>query len=460
MRLIIATLSLLVLVGSIRVYGEPMVGGEAELLPESVFPRLDAALRQSLDYSFRMVEESFRQEEARGEAEARASGLYPSVSGNFRYLARLEERDDRERRRRDTQPQAGLMVRQPLYHWGALRAESRVGRIRQAIAEHNRAEAYRLLALEIRGQFLDLVVRAKELEVAAYEHELAEQELRRGERLLEREEIAQEEVRELRLNAEEHQLRKERREAEYRLAERDFSRVVGVEVTEDTGIPAGVPYLGVEASDEPSRFRELIRKDGRYLPRMDAARKRVDEAESRRDAERSRVRPQLNLVAGVTQDQVAVFDRGDIDRTVGFAGLEVTWNLFDGYEARGRRAAANARRRMEEQRRNREEREWAAEVERLESTLGFLQRELNLAEDRLVLERERLERDERALEAGRISSREMSLARIEYMQRELAATERRAEYLMGFAEFLSEAGFDPVMDYYRERARRRGKDVE
>ncbi len=449
-RFLFGVLIVFAVLGRADGFGErdrPMI----DLLPEAVFPELKDLLGRSAEASPRMIEEALREMEVRGEAEAAGSRIYPSITGNLRYVGRVEERSDLNGHRTSGQPQAGLLLRQPLYHWGALRAESRAGRIREEIATHNRAEAYRLLALEIRSRYLDLVLQSRGIEVATAERDLLQEELRVSESLLERDEIALDAVRETRLAAEEASLRLDRLRRESEFSHAAFARLVGDETGFPESFPDVVPPLDTGYSGSEYRFGVLARREDGYRPGLETARQRALEAENRRDAERSRVRPNLNLVAGVTQDQVAVFDRSDIDRTVLFAGVEVRWNIFDGFEARGRRAAATARQRLEERRLDREERERAAGIERIESSLLFAERELKLAESRLELAGESLERKSGEFDEGRLSEKDLARARIEYMRTELAVIERRAEYLMMFAEYLSEAGFDPIMDSFAAR---------
>jgi hypothetical protein len=57
--------------------------GWKEQLPEHWYPALGEILRDSLDHSWRMVEESLRVEEARGEEEAFASGEPQQAMARF-----------------------------------------------------------------------------------------------------------------------------------------------------------------------------------------------------------------------------------------------------------------------------------------------------------------------------------------------------------------------------------------
>lgn len=438
--------------GSSTLHGQPSGSGfeksahEEHPLPEDSFPLLEQVLREAVDHSWRMIEEELQVEEARAEADVRASGRYPSVSGRFRFAGRLEDREDFDRTRSFYQPQAGLTVRQPLYHWGALQANSRIGRLRAAMAEGDRAEAYRELAVAIRSEFLRLAVQHQAIDLAEQRLALIQHELAIAKSRFAREEITPDELKDQELEAGEAELELARVRRNREFAMEEFSRLTGYEPAGDEWAPARIPVL--------DRGRANLPGDPKATPPwQDVSQMRIEQAEEQLAIEATRRRPQLDLVAGVSQDQVAVRDRSDIDRIVYFAGVELTWNLFDGHETRGRRGAALARKRLEERRHERQEREWTAELDRLEEGVDWAARQLAVSEKRLELAARNLSQGEQDLEQGRISEIELAALRVDHAEREMAATSSRAEYLMAVAEFFSEAGADPAMDYYHARQR-------
>lgn len=421
-------------------------GGVEVCLPEEPFPVLEQVLRESIDRSWRMIEEGLRVEEAMGEAEAAAAGRLPTVSGNFRYLGRIEDRDDFDRTRTFYQPQAVLTARQPLYHWGALQAQRRLGELRTAMAENNQAEAYRLLALEIRAAFLELGIHRKSLELASHRLALAEADLGIARARFEREEITAEALRMQELVVEEFSLILERLEREREWGVRSFSRLSGFNPVGREWIPEKIPVL--------RGFGNGAEGAGRlFLPWKELSRARIQQATEQFSIESARQRPRLDLVAGVSQDQVAIAQRSDVDRVVYFAGLELTWNLFDGYETRGRRSAALARKRLETQRHRRLEADWQDQLDRLENSVHWTFREVALAEEQLELAAMNLSQREEDLTRGLVSETEVVAARVAHAERDLAANVRRADYLLASAEFISHAGLDPVMDRYLARSR-------
>src|SRR5699024_4557304 len=103
-----------------------------------------------------MLEEELRIAEAEAGGEIAAAAGRPSVSANVRYLGRIEDRSDFKGTSSYFDPQATLLARQPIYHWGALQARRQIGKIGIELAERSREQVYQALALEIRRSFLDL----------------------------------------------------------------------------------------------------------------------------------------------------------------------------------------------------------------------------------------------------------------------------------------------------------------
>lgn len=413
-------------------------------LPEAVYPELEKILEASVGDSWRMIEETLRVEEARAEAEVYGSGRYPSLRGTFRYTGRLEDRSDFESVRSFYQPQAALTARQPLYHWGALEANDRIGRIRLAMVEENRAEAYRMLVLQVRSAFLALTVQreaialaTREVELARLEHALAAEQFARGE-------IAVEEEADKELAAAEGALRLERLHRDHARAVEELSRLAGIDLTDGL---EGL-FSAVAPESEPVEAIDWIGGGG-YKPWLEVSRGRLLLAREELQAERVRDYPKFDLIAGVAQDQVAVFDRDDINRTVIFGGVELSWNLFDGFESRGRESAALARRRREARRHERELREWRADMVELTEAMNLADRAWALARERSELGRRLLLQQEEDHAEGLLSEIELAAARVVAGEKELAAARARADALMAVAEWLSEAGMDPVMETYR-----------
>ncbi len=410
-----------------------------------VFPEMEEILKTAATEAPQILEELLREAEAAEEAAILRAPRYPSVRGTARMVSRYEERSDLESGRSGFQPQAGLTFRQPLYHWGSLQAEDRIGRIREELTRRNTDESFRLLALEVRSRYLSLVVDRLALDVAIRRLDLAEQEWRSTRRMLERGEIEDNEALDSALALEEATLVRERRQADHDLALRSLARLTGTNRSSELRLPRSMALL--EDFDWEEQFVDFL--EGRSRPPfLQAADQRVLEAERRREAERSRARPNLDLVAGVLQDQVAVFDRRDIDRTIFFAGVEVNWNIFDGFASRSRRAAASSRLRLEENRRGRLENDWHYDLEYLESQLEFSKREMELADRRLDLVEASLERARADFEAGRLSAIEVARSEVLMAERRLAAGEKRAAYLMAWAELISESGRDPVVLWF------------
>lgn len=413
-------------------------------LPEDVFPVLEQVLLAAGIRSPQMLEEEFRVVQARAEADAAAAALRPFLTGSLRYLGRIEDREDLAGTNSYYHPQGSLIARQPVYQWGALRATQRIGRLGAALAAKNRTEAYRELALTIRALFLDLIVQGKAIEVAERREAFAREELVAGRDRLAQGEATDEEVMRLKLAWEETELNLERMRGQREHAMERFLRITGFKPCGEAWIPEEIPSFAGRA--EPSNGPA----DGPFQPWLEMAQLRIEEAEQQLVVERARNRPRIDLIAGIAQDQIALSNRSDIDRTIYFGGVELTWTLFDGHESRARQDAARTRMRLERATYRRLEREAAEEVARLEEAVGWVARKVEIAEQRWELARRELSQREADLAEGDISATALAAARLELSERDLAAAEARGEYLLAAAELASARGTDPVVGKFAD----------
>ena len=131
-------------------------------------------------------------------------------------------------------------------------------------------------------------------------------------------------------------------------------------------------------------------------------------------------------------------------------GASVTWSIFDGLSTRGQRLSALAARRVNERARDQA-------IERIEGRLGSLERQIafagtrtELAQRRYDLARDGVRLTQQNFEAG-IASRNAvnGVTNLAY-QAELALVDARRNELNLWADFVSTAGLDPVLERFPE----------
>ena len=222
------------------------LGGEprdvAGTMPEDHFPALktilQAAVRQSPTILLRQIE--IEQQEARVfGADARR---LPNVGGDLRYdSSKTAISSNTSTQSRDNGLFYSFSIEQALYHWGAIKANSLIARIRVAIAERNYADAYRGLAVALRQSYVALVARKAGLRYEHFSLGLAEASLKSALEKRDRGQISAGEFEGLKLNFEEARLSVDRLEADFAGERRRFARLAGMSDLAEDALPSDIP---------------------------------------------------------------------------------------------------------------------------------------------------------------------------------------------------------------------------
>ena len=129
------------------------------VLPEKIYPQLDGILKRAVQQSPQMLNRMLDLEIAENNRVIARSNLLPGVSGAYSYYESSDDRADLNGRVNVAKIYYNFSATQPIFYWGERRNSARMGEIQQKIAQGSYRDGYRLLAQEIRGQFLQLIVR-------------------------------------------------------------------------------------------------------------------------------------------------------------------------------------------------------------------------------------------------------------------------------------------------------------
>ena len=161
---------------------------------EAIFPQLEPILQRALSQSPRMMQQNLALVAAAYDRYVEKTVLYPRIAGYGQFNVQNEQRvnesaDGSSSDGSETVAKTyyDFSLSQPLYHWGALKAQADIGRIRYQLAERNYRDVFQGLANEIRDSYLRLVVgriaqrnRRIELEQANIDLERARQRVDEG----------------------------------------------------------------------------------------------------------------------------------------------------------------------------------------------------------------------------------------------------------------------------------------
>jgi outer membrane protein TolC len=439
----------------------PLVGGlwaassvaTEPVLPEKVFPALDQILQAAVHQSPRMLDKALDLEIAENDRVTGKAGMLPSASGYYRAY---ESRD----KRADLQSQGigavtvqkvyyDASIVQPIFFWGERRNNAKMWEIRQKISQGNFQDAYHLLAQDIRGKYLTLITLKLAAARARFNQRFTKEQLAIAEDRLARKVISEIDISAPRLNAERADLDVEHTAFDLENARQTIARIAGVPIPTEESIPDAVPVLAYT----PETFDHLLadyvgQKD---LPSSEAANLRYNlEVQKLEYAnQKVRLRPKFSLAAGVTQDEqsytVNVANKYQINSF--YAGLQVTWTIFDGFAAQaGVRNALARRRQMENDYKETTERlieEAKSQVKQVyfsARTMSLDDRYLKSSESFVLTRKDDLTR-------GIVAAEDVSLAQLTLFEAQIASYNARIDFLLKTGELLGLLKKDPVLAY-------------
>jgi outer membrane protein TolC len=420
---------------------------------EALFPELETILHSALKQSPRMIAENLDLMEAEHLKRVSSSGLYPDVGGFVNFFAQNESRLQQDGSTENvdlTRVYYAISANQTLYHWGAVRAAAEVGKIRAEIEKNNVLEAYRKLALEIRREYLDLIIekaslQRAELGLAAIRRDLATKEV-----AVELGAISRGLVSGARTALARAELARDRSARDFEDSIFVFSRLTGVEGFSAVDIPEEIPKVTLASAASAQSWYDNYVEQNLFEddPRFVANRLQVESEKLNESIIKTNLRPKLNLLVGATQDErsdtVNVGDR--YQYTAVYAGVGVNWRIFDGYESRGRRLVAGTRIQRLEMNMEKTAEDLVRDVDRAVSDLGFAQRSLELAEKHLGGVTLSVKRTREDVELGRGSADSIAAAELAELSARIEAFAQRAGYLRAASQLLSSVGADPVVE--------------
>ncbi|MDO8543495.1 MAG: TolC family protein [Opitutaceae bacterium] len=421
----------------------------AGTMPEHVLPELDAILKTALQQSHQAISAAIeidRAEAARIQAD---SARWPSLGANLNLANNQEAVSGNT----STQSRAsGLFYNiglgQSLFHWGALKNQSAIGRIGVLIAEKNFAEAYRSLSVLLRQTYLDLMIKKARLQHGRYMFERAQSDLATLKADPTRVSIAFISGRELDLR--EAKLELDRSEVEFAAGLRRFARLAGLDggVLTEEKIADDLPrptYTPAAASAITARvLRE--RGAGSYEPQILAL--RVREAEHRYDIEKVRLLPKFNAGAGYSLDNSSTVGTDRVEQqaiTRQNVNITAQWNLFDGFATRAAKMEARSAQRLYQRRLSVAVEALLEQVQALERSLRLDAEHLDISDARYAIAVEGKKRTTEESALGQVAKADIERAEGNILISRANVFTARAKFFADWSEFVSIAGVDPVL---------------
>ncbi|MBT5689691.1 MAG: TolC family protein, partial [Opitutae bacterium] len=132
-------------------FAGPCIG---QNLSEQIFPELHDVTAEAVQNSESMIEALFQRDRAEANALIRSARTHPSLDGFVQYHGQWEQRDQSNDNEFSQRFLYGLTLRKPLFHWGALDANRRIGEILLHSARENLFAKQSLVRNEFKRRIL------------------------------------------------------------------------------------------------------------------------------------------------------------------------------------------------------------------------------------------------------------------------------------------------------------------
>lgn len=426
-------------------------GGEPRIpFAEDIFPEVRELIELAAGASTELQASQWRVEERSGDLEAARGQRRPQANLYARLLAAYETRDDIDDTFRGN-VNANLTVTQPLYRWGNLLRQQEIAahRVELETVELQRVGAEQFM--QVRRAYLQWILMRERREILQQSIALSASFVEARRQLVEAGQRSEQDVLEMEArlleNHEslawvenslvdlEHSLRRlaGRGLRVEDLAGGPISAIQPLSPDELEGLKAFVQSRVGEISDPmEDRFALLETIEDKQLASLD-----------------KRHWPAFDLVAGVLSDRLDAVNIDDsVIRVQYYAGLQVSWNLFDGWQTKAHKRSALARKRGFALYRDQADENTRRTADSLLAALQLNLKQMeargkreSLLERRVSLLREQAERD-------LITGTERLEGEIDYLEVRQRLMEARVNYLINLMQLGILLDQDPAAPYY------------
>lgn len=446
LRYFAASFIVVVFNGSLR---SQVAEGGGIVLPENYFPALKGLIEVAVKQSPRMITRNTEEAIAENNRIIARAGQLPSLGGFFNYYPYdRQTRADLVGSTNVKKVGYNLSLNQPVYHWGALQNNTRIGKLQLKIAEGQTAEAYRMLVGEIRYQYMQLILKRMNLVRVRYNQKIQDDQLTLARTKLEKHIIADADIFGPTIYAEQARLAVDRAEEDYANAKIGLAKLAGSPPITDDQIPESIPAVTPVSAQLQARLDAFTAQRELDTNALRILRQQIEVERLNYEITKVRLRPKLSATIGISQDQqnysLATNYKYQV-RDV-FAGVSVGWTIFDGF-ANGRyKANVLARRRQLERDYETQTADMVAAVRAQARQLDFNGRSLAIEEKFLASSANgvRVRRDDVA--RGLASESDVTAAQFGLYDTQFRTCAARSDYILGVASLLSLINADPALD--------------
>lgn len=323
---------------------------------------------------------------------------------------------------------SSIYARKPLFHWGALDAKSKIAYNRANLSKLSFDEVVADLSSQSRHAYLDLLILRKKIEMRKEQLYLNQNSLRS---------VARKQKVGITTKLQVNESNATLLENKILLADLNQSLSNSLyHFKSMTGWNGHLTFL-----DTDNSFEELLlSKDfaleipplitGISSSTMKRIQREIDIEENNLIIADSKLKPKLNLVGGIYQDQIALANSEEnLLRNNALVGLEATWSIWDSSESKGEKQASLARKRKLEYAVDRELKTFRLHVSNLRQNLISLSKRIKISRELLKVAQARFQTSQIERNANRISANKHLESKIALGQAKINQLDSVCEYL-------------------------------
>ncbi len=417
-------------------------------LPENFFPDLKAMLETAVKQSPRMISRNAENAIAEQSRIAARAGQLPYVGGYYSHYP--WERDDRADLPAPTTTKKsayGVSLNQPLYHWGALESNTRIGVLSKKVTEGQTAEAYRLLVQEIRNLYLSVIIRKMAYARSQLYLAIAQDQFAIAQTKVEKKVLGGAELFTPQLTRDQALLATDRAAEDYENAKLTLSKLSGTPALADAQVPSEIPSFTLAPDTLAALFASYRSHKEPKSYYLESLRDQLEIEKLNYQIAKTRLKPKLNMIIGVSQDEqsYSAYVTQRIKTQSTYAGVSLNWSIFDGYSARSAVATSLLRRQQMEQAYEDALRNLSDSTRSALKQLDFSARSMDFANRLLGASQGGINAREEDLRRGLISEAELNGSRLSHLDSQIGAYNARSDYLSKTGDFLSQMLEDPAL---------------
>jgi outer membrane protein TolC len=416
-------------------------------LPEKNLPGLDAILRSAVQQSPRMVNRALDLEAADNDRIAARSGLLPTLSAGYSYNKASDLTGNNTARNTSTKTPYSVTLWQPLFQWGERRNNDKIGAIQLKIAQGQYRQGYRLLAQELRTSYLRLIVQKLALKRAHFYQQFVGNQLSLQEKRLLKKEISEVDISIARQNAENAQLALERSEFDFANTKRSFARLAGMGSIGDESIPDSVSDTTYATAPVDQLLGEFLAEKEPVTFDAYILRQQIDVENLNYANAKTRLRPKVNAVLGISQDEQSnIYGQGSkYTNASRYVGLSVNWTIFDGFAAGAATRNALIRRRALENNYHLLTEQLAQDAQSAVKQINFSARTMAIFNRQLTSNQGYLNTMKEDFRRGIKSEADVGQVQLNVYDAEINANNARADFFVRNCELLGVLNEDPIV---------------